>query len=332
MITFGDIKSICAKVLNLNSSDPRVLDYVNRAVERLLYEGGWKDTFVRYAVCVSDGCLTWPREIETIEAVAICGKPAQIRNGWYEFLESGPGIAQQHSCGLCLTLIDRGTSCVFQQPVGGSTKKLAIYADGAETEVGEVIIKFYDSNGNKVYREADGVVIEGETVGIPPIGTYAYTSNTVLANGVYGVVKPETDFPIRLYEYDTSTGTYLALGYYEPSETNPEYRQSFIPVLQGSGGSGSCSDTQVNLVAKRRFMPATDDSSALVVGHAEAVRLGCQAIKKEEDNKPAEAAIYWGIALNCLNSQLRHYKGSGTVAPLRIVGSSVYGGGFANII
>jgi GH24 family phage-related lysozyme (muramidase) len=330
MITFGEVKSRCAKVLNLNSTDARVLDYVNRATERLLYEGGWKDTFVRYAVCVTGGCLTWPREIETIESIALCGVPITIRNQWYEFLENGPGVSGP-DCGPCLTMIDRGTSCVFQQPLGGSNKVLAIYADGTE-DVGEVVLKFYDSNGNKVYRDSNGVTTEGETVGIPAAGTYAYAVNTVLGNGVYGVVKPETNHPIRLYEFDNVAGTYLALGYYEPSETVPEYRQSWIPSANSGTTGEGCNSQQVNLVAKRRFIPAVDDNSILVIGHGEAIRLACQAIKKEEDNTAQEAAIYWGLALNCLNSQLRHYRGSGTVAPLRIIGSRAYGGGFPNIV
>src|SRR5262245_888977 len=112
-IRYGDVKAVIGKVLNLAASDSRVLSYTNRAQERLLYKGKFVDTTVRYAVCVSEQCLVWPRQIETIETVHMCNQPLTIRGPWYEALENGPGLSSDDSCGPCLTLIDRGNSVTF---------------------------------------------------------------------------------------------------------------------------------------------------------------------------------------------------------------------------
>lgn len=325
-LRFSDVKSACALVLNLNAADSRVLGYVNQACERLLYQGKWVGTWARYNVCISENCITWPREVETIEAVAFCNTPGVIRNGWYEFLEGGPGLASR-SCGPGLTLIDRGNAVAFDD-VTGTGKKLAIYADGTES-AGTVLIRYYDSNGQKVYTTYLGSVIEGEHLTIPAAGNYTYSTYEVLPNGVYEVIKPVTNRVIRLYEYTVSGGALKPLAYYEPDEQVPTYRRSFIPALQGDS---DCSSTSVTITCKLRFIPATGDTSILPIQHLGAVRLACQAVQKEEKNLINEAEAYWGKAEQVLNKQLQHWEGDGVVAPIRVVSAQNYDGIVGNLI
>jgi hypothetical protein len=156
ILTLADIKTAVARVLSTNTNDERVAEYVSRAQERLLHKGKWVGTYGRYRVCVNDSCLTWPREIETIEAAALCNWPIDIRNGWYEFLGTGPGVSNDN-CGCARNLIDRGNSIAFDD-VRGTGKKLAFYADSIEDLGAEVLVRYYDSNGNKYYTtDADGL-------------------------------------------------------------------------------------------------------------------------------------------------------------------------------
>lgn len=320
-IKFGDIKATVAKVLSVSQSDSRVLSYVNRACERLLYEGKFVDTTIRYQVCVSEQCLVWPREIETIETCHVCNNPVTLRGPWYENLENGPGLVSSDSCGPCLTLIDRGNTVTFDW-VTTTGYKLAIYADGTES-AGTVLIRYYDSTGNKVYTTFSGSVIEGERLTIPAAGNYTVSTYEVLPYGVYHIEKPVTSRVIRLYARKISDNTLIPLGYYEPDETLPIYRQSYLTELN----NGSCDATTVTIIGKRRFIPATVDSSVLPISHTEAIRLAVQAIFKEESNLLQEAAMYWAMARECLNAQLRHYRGTSQVDPIRVVGSATWGGG-----
>lgn len=325
-VTYGYIKSVLAKVVNLPASDARVLSYANRAQERLLYEGKFLDSTVRYRVCVSEKCLVWPREIETIESCHVCDKPVTIRGQWYEALEGGPGLVSSTSCGPCLTLIDRGNSLTFDW-VATTGYKLAIYADGSES-AGTVLLRYYDLNGNKVYTTYSGSVIEGERLAIPAAGGYTIASYEVLPNGLYHVEKPVTNRVIRLYARKISDGSLLPLAYYEPDEVLPIYRSSYLTTLDG----GSCDATQVTVIGKLRFIPATGDSSIMMIPHVEAIRLGVQAVYSEECNLIEQAVKYWSMAFACLSSQLKHHRGSGQVDPIRVVGSSTYGGGICNIV
>ena len=325
-INYGSVKQTLAKVLNLTASDARVLNYCNRACERLLYDGKFVDTTVRYQVCISDKCLVWPREIEAIETCHVCNSPVMIRGPWYEALENGPGLSSSDGCGPCLTLIDRGNSIAFDW-VKVAGYKLAIYADGTET-AGTVLIRYYDSTGNKIYTSYLGTVIEGERLTIPAAGGYTVSTYEVLPYGVYHIEKPITNRVIRLYAQKISDNSLIPLGYYEPDETLPIYRQSYLTTL----GGGSCDATQVTIIGKRRFIPVTNDSSVLIISHTEAIRLAVQAVKSEEDGLLNQAANLWVMSRECLNSQNRHHRGSGQVDPIRFVGSSTWGGGICNIV
>lgn len=320
-VTFGQVKSAVAKCLNLNASDARVLDYVNRACMRLLYDAGKSvDTLVRYGVCVESGCIVWPREIETIEAWERCGGPGQVRNQFYEFLGYGPGGMSPNN-GSSGQLIDRGNAVAFSDVVG-TGKKLAVWADSVEATGLKLLVRYYDGNANKVYTSIPESV-EGEQITIVP-GGYGYSGGSlagaagqIMAGGLYEVIKPVTKKPIRLYEYDVATSTYRKLAYYDPDETLPTYRRSLIPCL---ATTGECTTQRVTVLAKRRFIPATGDDSVLIISHADAVRLACQAIKKEEDVGIAEAEPLWQMAIRCLDRQLRHYQGDGVAAPINFAG------------
>ncbi len=316
-VTFGDIKGTAAKVLNMNSSDPRVLAYVNRACERLLYDAGKSvDTLVRYTVCVTDGCITWPREIETIEAWATCKLPGMVRNQWYEFLGYGPG-QMSSTDGSGRQLIDRGNAVAFDDVIG-TNKRLAVWADAVEATGLKLLVRYYDSNANKVYSIIDGSWDEGQQITIAP-GTYAYSSSLVMAGGLYEVIKPVTKKPIRLYEYDVSANTYRALAMYEPDETLPTYRRSLIPCLAST--TEGCSTTKVTVLAKRRLIPAVNDNSVLIISNQDAIRLGCQALKKEEDVGIADAEPLWKMAIRCLDRQMRHWTGDGVSSPINFAGA-----------
>lgn len=333
-LIYGDVKSAIARVLGMNTTDARVAEYTSRAQERLLHKGKWVGTYGRYRVCIVDSCLTWPREIETIEAAALCDIPIDIRNDWYEFLGSGPGV-QSENCGCAYGLIDRGNAITFDD-VKGEDKKIALYADSAEDAGEQVLIRYYDDNGNKVYTtDADDRPIEGEYLTLVAPPAYVYSTSDVLPGGFYGIVKPVTERIVRAYEYDTVNVAYRPLGYYEPDETNPTYRRSLIPGVSNTcngEANDDCGTKTIDIVGKYRQRVVRKDNDGLIVQSGEALRLMVQAIRKEEDNLFDDAARYEARAKMVLDEQLAHWMGDGKVAPIRVVGPEVSGAGVMNLV
>lgn len=334
-LTLGELKrSLNNKVGNYCNDDDRLTDLVNRACERLLYEQKSVGTFQRYRVCLNSACITWPRQLETIEAVAICDRPGTVRNGWYEFYQGGIGMVSGSSTCSGATnagrqLIDSGESCQFDDLVG-TGKKLAISCDVDEADDAVILIQYYDSNGQWVRTQnSDGEWIDGEEITLPATGSYAFSSLEVRAPGAIRVIKPETNGVIRLWEHDVATTDKRALALYEPSETIPIYRRSVIPNLPNMAcctKTDTCDKISVIVMGKIRFIPVKNDNDFLCIGHKEAIRLACQAIHKEESNMMDVAATYWLMAQRCLTKQLEHWLGHGAVQPMRVANVSTFGG------
>lgn len=322
-----DVKPTCAKVTNFCEDDARLVGIINRACQRLLEEMKSVGTFLRYRVCLNESCITWPRQLETIEAVSICKVPGTVRNGWYEFLEGGPGELSEDSH-IGRQLVDAGEACTFANVVG-TGKKIAVSVDVDEEDDAEILIQYYDSNGQWVRTQPDTAWIDGENITLPAAGGFAYTSLEVAPGGPIRVIKPVTNGVVRLWEYDVATTGLRALAVYESSETIPIYRRSLIPSLNNVSccqRSGDCDTISVTVVGKARFIPVTDDNDFLPISHPEAVRLACQAIHKEESDMLDVAATYWLMAQRCLTKQLEHWNGHGSVQPIRVVGANVFGG------
>jgi len=334
-ITFGSVKNSIARVLSMNTTDTRVAEYTSRAQERLLHKGKWVGTFGRFRVCVTDSCLTWPREIETIEAAAHCGHALTLRNGWYEFLGNGTHVAGE-CCGFANQLVDREDACAFDDIVG-TGKKLALYADNASDAGKQVLVRYYKSDGNKCYSTVGGLTVEGEYLTLVAPVNYVYSTYEVLPGGFYDVVKPVTLRMVRVFQYTVAGGALKPIAYYEPDETNPVYRRSILP-----GGSGTCcSDAEsqdtcathsVDIVGKFRHRAVSKDDDALIIQSGEALRMMVQAIRKEEDSMFQDATMYEARAEKILDDQLKHWNGSGVVSPIKVVGCSTFGGNIPQLV
>lgn len=327
-LTFGQVKAMAAKQCGYNVTDPRVADVVNEGVERLLEMGKWVGTYGRFRICVNAACLTWPRELETIEAWAACSVPGIVRNQWYEFLGNGPGILDE--CGCSTDLVDQGEHCAFDD-VRGTGKQLAVYSDVTEATGARIILEFFNNSNQFVRTQFGGDWINGESIALPAAGAYAYTVNECRAGGLVRVIKPKTNGYIRLYEYNTLTTALKPLGYYAPDEEIPVYRRSLVPGLSAESG-GDCELSTVDVMAKLRFIPVELDNDMLLISSKPAIKLACKALMHEDANQYNEAAIAWGAAKRTLDEQLKHHMGDGAVQPVRTESSEIWGGGVQNIV
>jgi hypothetical protein len=178
-------------------TDPRVLEKINEARERLMQKPqNWKNKVQRFLFCASKACVTLPREIETVEAATVCNRPMKMRGPWYDVLDSGPG-----SSGACGgdAVIDRGDGYVtfadFDQP-----RNVKIYADVPEVSTARMLLQGFDENGNRVrtWDERDSAYVDGEYVAIsnesPAVSVTVFSS-------LDGIQKPETNGYVRVYAF-----------------------------------------------------------------------------------------------------------------------------------
>ena len=186
--TFGSVKTQLARVTQngMCATDPQLLARTNEAQERLLNKGLYAGTYGRYSVCVYGGCITLPREFESIIGYNFDGKQAQVYNQWYEFMANGPGIS---AAGDWRRLIDRGYVPCFRSLE--AQKYIKVYTDQAEDSTATILFRGSDTYNDRIQTQENGAYIDGERLnlsagsGNSSVLVSGFTGDNTNGNGVY---------------------------------------------------------------------------------------------------------------------------------------------------
>lgn len=343
-LIYSQVKETVRLAIGACVNDSRVLTVTNEAEERLLNRNiDPVNSWTRYQICAgSSGCLVWPRQIRTIKAYWVCQQPGRVVSEWFESLgyeSGGYGLRDAESFDGRL-LIDRGRVCSFDNVIATTAepRKIQAVASDASDNGKYITLRYFDSNGNRVYTSIDGVIQEGERLVLSTAGvlTAAGASGvgTVMTNGLYHVVKAVTNYPVRLYSYDVNSATQSALlAVYEPSETVPVYRSSLVPGLadMGACAGAETEDCTVNksltVLARLQHVPVAVDNDPLVIGNLAALKLMARAIKLENDNFFPESRELESKAMAELDGELSAYLGDGVQISPRFPDQATWGGG-----
>jgi hypothetical protein len=315
-----DIRSTIARAIGVCVDDARVYEYINQACRRLLHKGLWAGAYGRFTIHTVGGCITWPRQIETIEAVADCCGVGTVRNQWFEFQETGYGLLNGNQVCVGKQLVDRGTVVSYRDMSGGTNSYLRVYR-GDDSDIGKKItLQGIDANGNWIRtQDGSGKWIDGEEL----IIAAPYTQSTKKFTTLTGVIREATNTASRLYEYNATTLLETDLAVYDPDETLPQYRRSYL-----ADRCNNEEDKPVTVMAKMRHINATSVNDYLIPPCPDAIKLMVMAIRKEENDLIQEAVAYEAKAVQAVQEQTMQYLGD-AVATIRMVGVGLNGGGFS---
>ena len=315
-----------SRVIGCCSTDSRVAQYGNEAQARLLPKGKWVGSYQLYKICVTnENCVTWPRQVETIETYAICECPGTIFNQWFEFLANGPGILKNtDGCGK--SLIDAGEGFVTFQDIVPKGKKIRVLADVSEAATARILLQGYDDNNKWIQTQDSGAWIDGEYVAITSVGATSVNNFSALVR----VIKPLTNSNVRLFDFNPVDGMLIPIAVYEWDETLPSYRRSKIPGMANAASccsTDNCNSKSLHAMVKLRHIPVSRPNDFFVLGNVGALKLMVQAILKEERNLFAEARAYEKQAVQILQEELESNLGDGVVNRIRYEDKALWGGG-----
>jgi hypothetical protein len=157
------------------ADNPQLLARVNEAQERLLNKGLYAGTYGRYSVCVYGGCITLPREFESILGYNFGGAPAQVYNQWYEFMANGPGMIQ---AGDWRQLVDRGYVPCFRSLAAQSF--IRVYTDLMEDATSTILFRGSDTYNDRIQTIQNGAYADGERLNL----SSGSVSTSVLVSGI----------------------------------------------------------------------------------------------------------------------------------------------------
>ena len=321
-VTLLDAKNqIDTTSIGVQACSPAFLQLLNESIQRLVTgpENFWELTS-KMAICAYNGLITWPRDVASIQAIAVCGQSVTVRSQWFEFLESGYGI--RGCANNCESqMFDRGTGVTFRE--GRNTYAIKVATEVIEAADLEMVILGYDCTGKWIRtQDDDGNWRDGVYVPIPTTAGAPYLGDIQFAqNGITEIIKPITNGRVFLSDYLISDPTDTqVIGIYEWDETRPSYRKCLVGGLfrNQSEDDTTTQMRRVDVIYKREFRPVRNDNDFLMIGNIPALSEMCMAVKLSRQNSLQLASGHEGKALQLLDREANHYVGTNTVEPLRV--------------
>lgn len=268
-------------------NEPKLLRWITDAV-RLLANKGEIDPLVGFVdLCISNGCVTLPREVETVLAVNIGGHPALGRDELFSFHLNGPG----DFCTPCdWTWVNVGGFPTYRdlQCPG----KLVAFLDKEEDEGTELRVFGFDSQ-NRPLRTQRGDQWE-DGILIPTIFGYALPDvNSPEVSRIVNIVKSPTKGNVRLSTFDNSSTTGTLLGVFEHDELIPRYRRIRVNSNRG----------WVRMMYRRRTFDLTTRYDRIFLHSRLALLLACRAVKKYAETDLGAALAFEAQATRLLSEQ-----------------------------
>ncbi len=317
MMTFGELKLKRAnEVVGVCTDKPAFRDLTNEATERLMVRGNFWSTVTKLRTCVRCNSLVWPRAVDQILAVNVCGVPLVNSNYWYQFLPmNGADYRMARGFGLfgyggmgrgvgCGNVVIAHDGVVPVQANIKCNKPRYIRAFIAyQADIGKTVTIFgVDSGGNEIFtKRADGTWQPGVvlTLATPFAGT------PMLIRQVTRVLKDATMGPVRLYAYDATNDVLEDMALYQPSERSPTFLHSQVRGARGMTGNSCNGLTQVEALVKLRFIPVETDENEVLIDNWVALKMMMLAIRAEDAGDNAGAEVYQQKAVRELNRELR---------------------------
>lgn len=310
MLTLAEVKAgDIADSIGVCANGDQFRNYVNKATRMLLNrdagEGAWWGTVERIQICSYNGCVTWPRFVDSVLALKKNGQPLELKNQWYSFLpltrldwNCGGFSWSGGRCGGSLRAVNEAEVPVESQIPCGSDRYIRVYPSVQEDVSKTTTIYGIDANGQEILTQRDdgtwqpGVEL---TLAIPFVVTpFKIREVTRITQSVcQGVV--------RYYQYDADLDLLYDLVTVSPGQTTPSFRRSRIPQLCGCSTTTCNGLVRLEAIVKLAYVPAVLDDDLVLISNEDALRDMMQSIRWADNGDKEQSAKFELSAIHELN-------------------------------
>lgn len=269
--------------------------------------GDWTGTVVPIFVCVSRGCVVWPRYVGQIRRLNICNhRFTPIQNVWWDFIPFSDRCNWTNNAfaswlGPVAKMTTQGRSPVFQDILGGGRTLRAYPSTPLDNNKFITVFGIDDDTGQPLMTQGVG----GWSVGIKLQLKTPFVESTQHVRSIERVLKDETQGPVRLYAWNAASSVLEDVAYYDASETNPNYAKTLLATQTCcSTTDGSAASLGVVALVKLAFIPAKFDDDLIIIDNVEAIKNMVMCIRSEEAVDFESAAQYEQRAIRALNLDL----------------------------
>lgn len=204
--------------------EPTIFARLTDAVSLISDQGTFDPLIGEMDLCVCDGCVTLPAEVETVLGVNQAGMPTIIRDEWYQYHINGGGTTCYGSWAYTDNL---GYFSTFKDP----SSPVALIAEVESSRDNQKTLRVYgwDEDGKRIYTpNANGELEDGFLV--PTVYGFSQPNpNAPLISRIDRVQKAVTNGFIKLIAVNSDGSTHTLIGNYLPYETNPRYVRIRVP-------------------------------------------------------------------------------------------------------
>lgn len=315
------------EVMGICAADPGVITYANDSQQRLIMDplapdegwwGGWATMVLTAAKTFTHAYVTTPQNVARIIVSAVCDRPVEMRNGFYEFLMFGAGLQPKlcrTGCGQSFNVYDRdNVVTLFDFP--STPQKLRFYPTDARDSGLMILPQGLDQNSQVVLttNPVTGLSAPGEYVTL----AFPFVDSANTFSKLTGIQKDQTYGPVQIFAVDPTTGVETALSTMEPNEQTASYRRYLISGIPNF----NCNCAQPGLVqlqcqVRLDFQPVYNETDYLSIPNVSALveeSISIRYSRMDSGSAAQKSLLHHGRALALLNGQLDLYQGKTSTA------------------
>jgi hypothetical protein len=282
-----------------------LMSALNQVLPRLYSMGVYRDLTIQYQLPIVDGCITLPRDAESVLFFQFNRNPSKVRSLWHDFKAAGmTGAIDPQIWGL----VDAGyhpTEKSITEPVQFLYLRTSTYdVDKTPLNFADFSIAITATDGNEVYL---GTVEHSSFfVHFPVPITQILSIRFYRAEGVVfsRIVDVRTQCAVEGFGSSQSDlsdpdSTIATLG---PHSMVARYRRYRIPAAQ--------SDSTAHVLVKRAFEPIVGEDDIVYMSSLPAIKHGLLALVAEDNADLERANFHWTEAQKNLELELGSSRGS----------------------
>lgn len=307
---------------------------VNRAERQLLHckevsEDGWWGTYseIEFTVSRHTPHVVLPREVARLEKIDVCGRPVQVNNQFWEYLQFGDGRARRHGFdGLghhrhhhfLPTMAYSRNNAVTQIEMAATPQIISVYITNPVDVNKRILLQGLDNTGSPIYS----LDVLNQVTGVFVPFAFPFATAPMQFSRITGIQKDVTAGPVQIFQVDPVTGVQTLLLTMEPTEQTAWYRRYLLEPLPFNCCHQPVIPPQVNQVrctaiAMLEHIDVAVDTDYLLIQEPSAIILEAQSIrmsKNDSTQAQQQAREYHLQAVRLLIGQTSRYLGIETPA------------------
>jgi hypothetical protein len=250
-------------------------------------------------LCVCDGCVTLPNDVETVLAVNASGLPTYIRDQWYQYHLNGTGSLGYTPFRYTDVV---GEVSTFRDP----SKPVALVAEveSAKDSNKKLRVFGWDENGKRIYTtNSEGNLEDGFLV--PTVFGFSQPNPSApLIARIDRIQKELTNGFIRLLAVNDDDTPHTLIGYYRPEETYPRYTRIH-----------TTAKNWLRIKYKKRDFEVRSRKDWINIDNREVIILAVKAVNHRRKNQIDMARSLEGEAVRLANNEAESKRPPGLSAP-----------------